>query len=238
MIQMKVAFVLRMVNDFSGRWIRDRGFAFYIGGRKVHPVEKEDGLYVFLEPQEPETRVVIESVNYYPCSVRIEKRTLNPDEPIVEVRLYEKAGKQFSPGIGLLTGRLETKQRFPVEVYAKKSTPAGLTFKEYRNMEGEHWIWFSGYTKENLLGKTWLVDDKKNPLLILLQEKRGINEYRVEVITGEPEKIRSGTLVSRAYRSVTDRFGAYAIPVESGEETKLLEVIPLLKNKKMKKEGD
>ncbi len=238
MIRMKVAFVLRMVDDFSGKWIREKGFSFYIGERKAHPIEKEDGLYVFLEPQEVETRVIIESTGYYPCSVLIEKRKLNPEEPIVEVRLYEKAGRRFSTGIGVFAGKLDKQHKFPVEVYAKKSSPAGVVFKEYRNIEGEHWIWFSGFTKENLLGKTWLIDDAKNPLLVILQEKRGINEYRAELISGEPEKIRSGTPVCRIYRSVTDRFGAYAIPVESGEETKLLEVATLLKNKKLKKEGD
>ena len=238
MIRMKIAFALRMINDFSGRWIKEKGFSFYIGERCVHPVEKEEGLYIFLEPQETETRVMIESPGYYPCSVLIEKRMLNPQEPIVEVRLYEKAGKQFAPGVGLLSGRIQAKKQFPVEVYAKKSSTVSVTFKEYRNIEGEHWIWFSGFTKENLLGKTWLIDDAKNPLLVILQEKRGINEYRAEIISGEPEKIRSGTTVSRIYRSVTDRQGAYAIPVESGEENKIFEVKILHENKKFKREGD
>ena len=82
------------------------------------------------------------------------------------------------------------------------------------------------------------MDDSKNPVILVLQDKRGINEYRAEVICGEPEKIRSGTPINRIYRSVTDRFGGYAIPVDSGEETKILEVKPLHENKKIKREGD
>lgn len=237
MIRMKVAFVLRMVNDFSGRWIRDRGFRFSSDGRPVHPVEKEDGLYVFLEPQESQVRISIDSAGYYPCSVLVEKKTLDPQEPILEVRLYEKAGKQYSQGTAYLTGKVDNIRQRPVEVYAKKSSATGLVFREYRNLEGADWIWFSGFSKEKLLGKTWLLDDEQNPLMFILQEKRGINEYRAEIIRGEPEKVRSGTSLCRIYRSVTNTQGAYAIPVESGEENRLLEVVPLLENKN-KKEGD
>ena len=238
MIRMKIAFVLRLIDDFSGNCIRQKGFNFIINDRVVHPVIKEEGLYVFLEPMEKCTRVMIESQNYHSCSVLIDKSRLDPAEPVADVRLYEKAGKQASKAIGILSGICEENEKFPVEVYARKSDPLGLTFREFREIGGEEWFLFSGFTKETILGKTWILADEKNPVLVIVQEKRGINEYRAEVIYGEPEKVRSGTPIYRVYRSVTDRFGAYAIPVESGEETKILEVKALLKNKKMKKEGD
>ncbi len=238
MIRMKIAFVLRLINDFSGNCIKEKGFIFVINDRVVHPVVKEEGLYVFLEPMENNTRVIIESPFYHSCSVTIDKRSLDPQEPVAEVRLYEKAGKQISRTAGFLTGIYEKGSSYPTEVYAKKSSPLGLTVREYRNIEGEHWLFFSGFTKETILGKIWLIDDTENPVMVILQDKRGINEYRAEIIFGDPEKIRSGTSVFRAYRSVTDRLGAYAIPVESGEETKLLEVAALHENKKITKEGD
>ena len=238
MIRMKIAFVLRLINDFSGNCIKEKGFTFVINDRVVHPVVKEEGLYVFLEPMENNTRVVIESPFYHSCSVTIDKKTLDPQEPVAEVRLYEKAGKQISRTAGILTGILDKCKNYPTEVYAKKSSSLGLTVREYRNIEGEHWIFFSGFTKESILGKTWLLDDFENPTVVILQEKRGINEYRAEIVCGKIEKIRSGTPIFRVYRSVTDRFGAYAIPVESGEETKILEVVALHENKKINKEGD
>lgn len=231
MIRMKIAFVLRLVDDFSGNSIQDKGFAFYINDRIVHPVDKGDGLYVFLEPQEACTRVLIESIDYHTCAVLIDKKELNPGEPVADVRLYAKAGKQNYRAVGVLTGTYQKKAEFPVEIYAKKSNALGLVVKEYRNIEGEHWILFSGFTKEKILGKTWLLDDAKNPVLVILQEKRGINEYRAEIINGKPEKIKSGTPICRAYRSVTDRYGGYAILVESGEEMKVLEVKALHKHK-------
>ena len=48
MIRMKIAFVLRLVDDFSGMDIRKTKFVFSIGGRVVHPIEKEEGLFVFI----------------------------------------------------------------------------------------------------------------------------------------------------------------------------------------------
>ena len=238
MIRMKIAFVLRLINDFSGNCIKEKGFTFMINERIVHPVVKEEGLYVFLEPMEKHTRIIIENPYYHTCSVMVDKKELDPQEPVAEVRLFEKAGKQSSRSSAILNGVYDKAKVYPAEIYAKKSSPLGLNVREYRNIEGEHWILFSGFTKETILGKTWLIDDKDDPVAVILQEKRGINEYRAEIISGEPEKIRSGTPVSRIYRSVTDRFGAYAIPVESGEETKILEVSALHENKKFNKEGD
>ena len=52
MIRMKIAFVLRMIDDFSGMCIHEKVFTFVANGRAVHPVEKKEGLYVFLEPYE------------------------------------------------------------------------------------------------------------------------------------------------------------------------------------------
>lgn len=238
MIRMKIAFVLRLINDFSGNCIKEKGFTFIINERTIHPVAKEEGIYVFLEPMEESTRVIIEHTDYHPCSVVIQKKLLNPEEPVADVRLYEKAGKRFSKNVSIYTGIFPTDRKMPVEVYAKKSKALGLTVREYKNIEGEYWIMFSGFTKEQILGKTWLLEDPENPVVLILLDKRGINEYRVEIISGEPEKIRSGTPICRVYRSVTDRLGVYAIPVESGEETKILEVAALHENKKIKKEGD
>lgn len=231
MIRMKVAFVLRLIDDFKGGSIKEKGFRFMVGGRVCQPLEKEDGLYVFLEPKEAPVQITIESTGYYPCHVSVDKRLLDPEEPVSEIRLYPKAGRCFSNDIGILYGKIEDKLSFPTEVYAKKSSPLGLAFKECHDAGGECRIQFSGFTKEKILGKTWILDDAKYPVLLILQEKLGINEYRAEIIKGNPEKIRSGTKLVRIYRSVTDGAGNYAIPVESGEENQITEVETLHDNK-------
>lgn len=231
MVRMKVAFVLRLINDFSGNCIKEKVFTFKIDGRTAVPVVKEEGLYVFLEPLEERVKITIESGYYHSCSVWIDKKSLNPEDLVAEVRMYEKAGKQISRKAGILTGVYGKEGEYPVEVCAKKSSALGLTLREYRSIEGEHWFLLSGFTKETLLGKTWMIDDPENPVIVILQEKRGINEYRAELISGDPEKVRSGTPIVRVYRSVTDRQGGYAIPVDGGEETKILEVFSLHENK-------
>lgn len=232
MIRIKIAFVLRLVDDFTGKPIKESGFRFIINDRVVHPLQKEEGAYVFLEPREMVTNVTIESTGYHTCHVVIEKKLLEPSEPVAEVRLYAKPGKSLPVGSEIIYGAIKKKEKFPVQVYAQKSSPLGLTFKEYQKVEGGDWIQFSGFTKEKVLGKTWILAEPKHPVVLILQEKRGINEYRAEVISGEPEKIRSGTPLFRIYRSVTDSVGNYAIPVESGEENQIIEVMPLHENKK------
>ena len=58
-------------------------------------------------------------------------------------------------------------------------------------------------------------------------EKRGINEYRIEPVGTFPAKLKEGAPITRIYRSVTDGAGAYAIPVDPGEEQLIEEVMVL-----------
>jgi len=225
MIKMKIAFVLRLIDDFSGHCIRKKKFIFSIGGQVVKPIEKEEGLYVFLEPQEDETRIWIEGTDYYPCSVLIQKKLLNPEEPIADIRLYGKAGKNFPYSYGVLDGVLtDKKESFPVEVYAKRSKPTGLAFKEYRKTTGD-WLILQGYTQENLLGKPYVLGSGNKAVAFILVEKQGINEYRIELLGKPLDNLKAGLPLERIYRSVTDEKGAYAIPVECGEEEAIKDVM-------------
>lgn len=230
MIRMKVAFVLRLVDDFSGQCIRRKKFRFFMEERAVHPVEKEEGLYVFLEPVETKVRIWIEGTDYYPCSVQIEKKLLDPEEPVAEVRLYGRPGGSFPYPCELLVGRLKSlsgKQKIPMEIYAERTRPTGLVFREYRNVGGAHWIFCQGYTKENLLGKPFVLGRGKDACVFVVLEKQGINEYRIEPDGKPPDRTETGTPLVRIYRSVTDRSGAYAVPVECGEEALIKEVMIL-----------
>ena len=228
MIQIRMAFALRLVDDFTGQCIRKKGFLFSVEGRVVHPVEKDEGLYLFMEPQEPVTRVQIESTDYHSCSVLIEKKQLNPEEPIADVRLYGKPGRGTGLSCEFLTGRLEAKETiFPAEVYAVRTRPTGLVFREYRKGPDGEWIFFQGFTKENLIGKPFMAGSGKEAARFIPMEKRGINEYRIEPLETFPAKLEEGAPVTRIYRSVTDEAGAYAIPVDPGEEQLIKEVMIL-----------
>ena len=88
MIQIRIAFVLRLVDDFTGACIKRKSFRFWTDEKILHPVQKEEGLYVFLEPLEHPARITIEGTDYYPCTVEVDKHILDPEEPIADIRLY------------------------------------------------------------------------------------------------------------------------------------------------------
>lgn len=228
MIQMRMAFALRLVDDFTGQCIRKKGFLFTVEGRVIHPVEKDEGLYLFMEPQESVTRVRIESTDYHSCSVLIEKKQLNPDEPVADVRLYGKPGRGHPYPHEYLTGKIESSRTaFPAEVYAARTRPTGLIFREYRKGPDGEWIFFQGFTKENLIGKPFMAGSGSETARFIPMEKRGINEYRIEPVGTFPAKLKEGAPITRIYRSVTDGAGAYAIPVDPGEEQLIEEVMVL-----------
>ena len=72
MIQIRIAFVLRLVDDFTGTCIKRKSFRFWTDEKILHPVQKEEGLYVFLEPLEHPARITIEGTDYYPCTVEVD----------------------------------------------------------------------------------------------------------------------------------------------------------------------
>ena len=225
MIRMKIAFALRLVDDYSGKDIRKNSFLFSIGERIVHPVEKENGLYIFLEPQEAVTRVHLEGPDYHPCTVQVEKKHLSPEEPVAEVRMYRRPGRG---GCEYLEGQLPKEDApFPRKVCFLREKPTGLTFRDLRRMGEEYWFLFQGFTREDLTGKPCMLENRGEFFPFVIMEKRGINEYRVEPEEKPPEQLEKGGALVRIYRTGTDQNGAYAIPVGPGEGKEAGKVIPL-----------
>ena len=110
MIQIRIAFVLRLVDDFTGTCIKRKSFRFWTDEKILHPVQKEEGLYVFLEPLEHPARITIEGTDYYPCTVEVDKHILDPEEPIADIRLYGRSGKVYSGGREYRTGNHSDKK--------------------------------------------------------------------------------------------------------------------------------
>lgn len=229
MINYKVAFVLRPIDDFSGKGIVKKKFLFTVNGVRYKPIEKAEGLYVFLEPMEKSVSLGIIGNEYNQCSVTVEKDKLNPTEPIAEVRLYARAGKDLPYRYELVNGRIEDKKiHFPIEVGAIREKETGLVLKKVKEADGITTISCNGFTKENLIGKSFAMESGKNVDVFILAEKTGINEYRVEGhLKG---KHIAGSKILRAYRSVTDEMGYYAIPVEVGEANAIAKVIVMQKS--------
>lgn len=86
---------------------------------------------------------------------------------------------------------------------------------------------FPGIYKGKSYRKAFYGRKRKRDSKIYSHGKRGINEYRIEPVGTFPAKLKEGAPITRIYRSVTDGAGAYAIPVDPGEEQLIEEVMVL-----------
>lgn len=227
MSRIKVAFALRLVDDFSGQSIRGKKFWFTKDGRPVSFIDKGDGLCVFLEPKEREGSLLIHGADYYPRSVRIPREPFDPEKPVRDVRLYGRPGGNFPYKYELFVGALEASDLSAgTEVVVERSRPVGLTFRELKREGDERWLVFQGFTKEELLGRLCVLGGNVSSPPFVLTKRRGVNEYCAgELPEGALEKAEAGAPLVRVYRSVAESSGAYAVPVENREECRLLTVL-------------
>ncbi len=222
----RVAFVLKLLDDYSGKVIRKEAFLFYIDGELMHPIVKDEGMYVFLEPLSTVLQLKIVSNSYFEQTVMIDRSVLDPQNPVMDVRLFIKCGRSHAYQCEWYTGCIgDKKYSHPVVVCARRAKPTGLVFKSVREENSKKYLIFSGFTQENLVEKTYMLGDKSKADVFIIKEKCGINEYCVE--GNFTRKHDAGEKLHRTYRSVTDEKGGYAIPVEGREEDFISEVLVL-----------
>lgn len=226
MIVIDVAFALLLTDDFTGKKIENEQFAFQIHGKTYKPVHNEPGIYVFLEPMEEEELVEIYSSSYHATSVVIRKRELNAKEPVRDIRMYVRPGKKTGFPYEYLTGRLEENGvTFPAEIGVKSQKETGLSIKEIVRKENSTFISVNGFTRDPLIGKTFAVSSPKGTEVFVMIDKVSMNEFRISENLREAYK--TATPIERIYRSVTDKEGNYAIPVDAGENGSTREVFVL-----------
>lgn len=226
MVALKVAFVLRLMDDFSGKIILQKKVLFRRDGHILKPICKGEGLYVFLEPVGESVSIQIEGAEYHTCVVEVEKAKLDKKNPVFDVRLYGRRGEGKSLLCDFLEGRLQSgKENFPARVCVPKNTGTGLFYKGIKNVEGKHHLMVSGFTREQLQGKTFCLNGDDGMEVFVLGERIGLNEYEIDrkLEKQYPEK----TPVRRVYCSVTDEKGCYAIPVDRGKMEDLGNVMSL-----------
>lgn len=223
MAGIRIAFVLCLVDDFSGEPIRKDKFLFISRNQVLHAIHKGEGMYVFLEPKEEEVRLLVQGTDYYPKEIAVKKRSLDPLNPVLSVRLYGRPEGKFSYHCDWLTGTLEEQPGgFPAEVIAGRIRPTGLSFVQYREDEGQPCLSFRGFTKENLTGRPYILGGVKKPVPFVLSQRRGINEYCADLEGVSLGDVKQDAPLIRIYRSLSDSSGNYAIPVESKEECRIL----------------
>lgn len=220
MINIKVAFVLRLIDDFDGKALEGNGASFTSDGLVLHPIKKTDGMFVFTGDYPKEADVKIEIPSYHKMTVRVVRSELDPQEPIMNVRMFGKAGGDFEYKYDLVCGQMKKSkgQVFPAFVYTAGSKSTSLSFKKFREEDGRKIITLQGYSNKPLIGYCFMLGEGKDVSLFIISEKFGVNEYCICPVLNLPVQIKQGAILKRIYRSVTDKDGAYAIPVNPGED--------------------
>lgn len=220
MIRYKISFALRLIDDFTGRKIGKTGCSFYMDGRFISTIYKEEGLYLFLEPIECPCTLQIEVQDYFPGTVLIDQRALDPAYPVVDVRLYHKPGGKFPYRCSLCCGRVKPpKTRKAFMVYGISSVDSGYTLKAVKDMDAVTMIELTGYSKEKLPGRVFGLGNGKDLEVFVITEKTGINDY---LISGKlKKKHQKGDKLLRIYRTYADGDGNYVLPVAEGTEDQI-----------------
>ena len=220
MIRHRLSFALRLIDDFTGRKIGKTGCTFQMDGRFISTIYKEEGFYLFLEPMECPCTLQIEAQDYFPGTVLIDKKTLDPTYPVVDVRLYHKPGGQFAYRCSLCCGRIEPPQRGqPFMVYGISSVDSGYALKAVKDMDAVTMIELTGYNKEKLPGRVFGLGEGKDLEVFVITEKSGLNDY---LISGKLKKNhKKGEKLLRVYRTYADGDGNYVLPVAEGTEDQI-----------------
>lgn len=220
MIRHRLSFALRLIDDFTGRKIGKTGCTFQMDGRFISTIYKEEGFYLFLEPMECPCTLQIAAQDYFPGTVLIDKKTLDPNYPVVDVRLYHKPGGQFAYRCSLCCGRIEPPQRGqPFMVYGISSVDSGYALKAVKDMDAVTMIELTGYNKEKLPGRVFGLGEGKDLEVFVITEKSGMNDY---LISGKLKKNhKKGEKLLRVYRTYADGDGNYVLPVAEGTEDQI-----------------
>ena len=153
MIRHKLSFALLPVDDFTGRKLPKTTCTFYVDGRLIPATYKEEGFYLFMEPIECPVTIRIEADNYFPGTVTIDQKKLNPSYPVLDVRLYHKPGGQFPYRCSLCCGRVEPPDDgLPFMVYGISDADSGYVLKAVKQIGSDTVLELSGYHKEKLTG--------------------------------------------------------------------------------------
>ena len=217
MVRTKVAFVLRMVDDFSGNVVLGKNFRFFSKDRAISSIQKPEGLYVFLEPVNEKEEIRITHMEFHDKKILVEKSQLDSKEPILDVRMYGKKTGHFSKERDIVEGCLPYGIRnFPVQVCVKRQRPTGLLFKEIKKVGEQFHLMVYGFAKEYLIGKTFAISNQEEVETFVIQEKISMNTYR---ISGSFQKqYKEKIPIERVYCSVTDENGKYGIFIEKQEQ--------------------
>ncbi len=209
MILTKLSFALLLRDDFSGEDILSGGHAFMVDGKRVAPVRKPEGYYIFTGISRLCT-VSVFSAYYESAEFQVDPEAVDPQNPVLVRRLLRRGDIRFSD-----CDRIEGTHKPGETVFAfiPESPPLLLAAASGGS------ITLQGYTAKQLCRRRYAVGSGKNRELFVITGADEGGGYRVE-----PPLIRkhsAGEAVVRACMGRCDSGGHFVLPVEKGIKEKI-----------------
>ncbi len=204
MVRAEVSFVLRLVDDFTGKNISGAVQGFYIKNGMVKPVRKPEGFYVFVDC-EKRADLTIETT-HYKTRILPSKLLNEVSAPVITVRLYRKVGAVFGD-CKWITGESQAEAL----VATLSHEVSGFTFSGIQQQDGKSVMYLSGYSNENLVGNCYTLGEEGNKSLFYILKQDDAGGY---VISGDDiQSQQKGQKLQRVFSDISDINGKFAIPV-------------------------
>ncbi len=213
MVKIEISFVLRLVDDFSGKNITGSVLGFYVRGKRLNTVRKPEGHYVFTGCEKSED-ILIETTHYKSRVLPYEFIENGGDAPIIIVRLYRKPGAYFLDcdwinGTGP-PGKL---------TYALSGEVAGLSLTGFKTEDKKMRLYLGGYSTEKLIGNCYAVGDKdKRYIFYIIGRDPGGGYLISSPDLKSLQSQRSGQRITRVFSDISDINGKFTIAVDECKE--------------------
>ena len=203
-VTIQVNFALLLYDDYSGAPLRDAGPFCCTGGRVVRPIRKPEGILVFTGlPSRPE--LTVECHHYRPETLRVDLAALEPDNPLVHLRM-KREHKPFFRDCGWIRGKGPP----GAEVMVLAREPTLKLQSAERETNGTR-LSMQGYVVDRLEGRRYALAGKR-PEDFILTGKVSSSTWRTPALLRETP--REGEAVYRAYRARCDNDGGFWMPVD------------------------
>lgn len=208
-IKKLVSFAALLQDDFTGADIPEDGFQFWIDGRRAIPIKKSEGFYVFVGVSGNEWSLTVAGAHYSPRTVKFSRTALNPNNPVIVLRLFRKGGMYF-PDCEQICGNHKPDEM----VFALSNDKPPLNLQTSETKGGVSRLILLGYTPRPLLHHRFCIGTGKNRELFVITQKENDGSYLCDQPFRHQHK--EGEPILRAWGTLCDRQGRFYIPIEAG----------------------
>jgi len=143
----RLAVAVWLTDDYSGKPPIGKVKVF-LKGQDKPPVENPSGYYLFLNLPNGSNQVGVESDYYFAAEVTVLPASLDPLNPVVEIRLQPKPSYPFLPGTTLIRGMVQRPDGTPVP--GARLEILGKAVDNQTTEKGEFVLYFKGLKEDDL----------------------------------------------------------------------------------------